>query len=153
MTARHWTLELRAPTPMRSTNAFRRMHWRPISDDRRTWRQLACAEARRAKLPTGLSRVRIDAVLHFTDRRHRDEANHYDVLKPIVDALGPERKVRDAKQPTGWRVEPGHGLIPDDTPAHLDGPHLAIGEPVDRRRFPFGRVTVTITDLSGGSDA
>lgn len=152
MTGLRWTLDVRAPTPMRSTNQFRRMHWSQIARERRDWRHLSVALAQ-GLMPVGLERVRIDAVLHFTDRRGRDEANFYDVIKPAVDALGPPRTVKDRRQPGGFRVEPGHGLIPDDTPKHLDGPHLSIGEPVDRLRYPYGLAVLTITDLSGDADA
>lgn len=147
---RRWVLEIRPPVPMRTTNSARRMHWGKTSAERREWRYVAIAAARAAHLPTDLRRVRIDIEVRFTDRLRRDAANLHDqVCKPIVDALGGPRVVKDNKQPTGFRMEPGYRLVPDDTPEHVDGPHVTIGEPVDRRRFPYGLAVVTITDQEG----
>lgn len=156
MSAREWTLTVRAPAPMRTTNAARRLHWGKTSGERRMLRDVVCAEARAARLPTGLDRVHVAICCRFPDRLRRDASNLHDqVGKACVDALGPARTVRDAKSPTGWRREPGHGLVADDDQGHVDGPYISIGEPlapVERRRYPFGGLTITITDLSEPTD-
>jgi hypothetical protein len=124
----------------------RREHWRAISRRRKAWRETAYWHAAAAKLPKGLARVRIDVELRFTTNRRRDAPNYYsDVIKPCVDALAPQKRVKSAK---GERVEPGWGLIPDDTAEFLDLTAPRIGETVSRMDYPFGLVVLTITDLS-----
>ena len=92
----------------------------------KTWREATLVHARAARLPRGLARVRIDAVLMFPTRRHRDEHNFMPTLKAIVDGLGPDRS-RVTK--TGKHISaPGYGLIPDDTPAHLEGPYISFAD-------------------------
>jgi hypothetical protein len=112
-----------------------------------------------------LDRVRIDVLLHFTDRRPRDAGNYADTAKPAVDALGPPfLRMPTAKNPTGASA-PGWSLIPDDTPIHLDGPHVEVG-PLWREVLasanrplaallasPYGGITLTITDLTEGVSA
>ncbi|HEX6681525.1 MAG TPA: hypothetical protein VF062_01935 [Candidatus Limnocylindrales bacterium] len=154
MTVRVWTLEIPSPHKMLSANGNK--PWQETSAAKREWRAAAHIWAQKARLPRGLDRVRVDIELHFTARRARRDAPNYHpyVCKPIVDALAASRRVRDSRQPSGWRIEPGYGLIPDDTEAHLDGPHPTIAdEPADRRKYPLGLAIVTITDLSGGIDA
>lgn len=142
---RVWTLAIPAPTPMQTSN--RREHWTKVSKRRKQWREAAYWRAAAMRLPTGLTKVRIDVELRFTTRRRRDAPNYYsDVIKPIVDALGPQRK---AKTKTGVRVEPGWGLIPDDTAEFLDLTAPRIGDPVPKGLHPYGLVVLTITDLSG----
>jgi hypothetical protein len=139
---------------MRTTNAARRLHWGRTSGERRMLREVVHAEARNAGLPTGLARVRIGIVCRFPDRVRRDASNLHDqVGKPAVDALGPARTVKDKRSLAGWRREPGYGLVADDHQDQVEGPHITIGDPVDRRRYPFGGLIITITDLSGGVDA
>lgn len=141
---RTWTLAIPAPTVMQTSN--RREHWRAISRRRKAWRDAAYWQAAAAKLPKGLSRVRIDVELRFTTNRRRDAPNYYsDVIKPCVDALSPPRRVTSAK---GVRVEAGWGLIPDDTAEFLDLTAPRIGPTVSKAEFPHGLVVFTITDLS-----
>ena len=88
----------------------------------KTWREATLVHARAARLPRGLAKVRVDAVLTFATRRHRDEHNYMPTLKAIVDGLGPD-KSRVTK--TGKHISaPGYGLIADDTPEHLEGPYI-----------------------------
>lgn len=141
---RTWTLTISAPTRMYSVNA--NVHWRRLAEARKAWRETTFVLAQQARLPKRLDKVRIDITLHFTDRRPRDTANfHPTVGKPITDAFGAQRVVNGK---SGVRVEVGYGLIPDDTPRHLDGPHLLIGEPASRTTYPLGLAVVTVTDLS-----
>lgn len=138
---RTWTLTIPAPAKMLSAN--NKPHHQAAGRVRKAWREATYLYAQQAKLPTGLERVRIEVALHHTVNRDRDDANwHPYVLKPIVDGLGPQKTVRG-------RVEVGHGLIPDDTPEHLDGPFPSLGEKVSRQEYPLGLVVVTITDLAG----
>lgn len=138
------TYELMIPAPARWLSANTTKGGRyGLAAVKKEWRVAAYVYARAAGLPRGLDRVRITAVLHFATRRGRDEANYHATLKPIVDGLGPDRS-RITK--AGKKVfAPGWGLITDDTPDHLDGPHITIApHPVAAP----GYVVVTITDLS-----
>lgn len=145
-----WTLTIPAPTPMQTSN--RREHWRATARRRKQWREAAYLRAASMKLPHGLLKVRVDVELRFTTRRRRDAPNYYsDVIKPCIDAIGPQRRVRTQN---GERIELGWGLIPDDTAEFLDLTAPRIGEPVPARLHPYGLVLLTITDLSQeGADA
>jgi crossover junction endodeoxyribonuclease RusA len=114
------------------------------------WRVASFAAAHTAKLPTGLARVRIDAVAHFRGRAPvRDTANLAPTLKAVVDGLGPERHYR-------WRGimrhSVGYGLIPDDSDKHLDGPYWVIGEALQAKPYATaGQLVVTITEVPHGA--
>jgi hypothetical protein len=141
-----WVLQFPAPAPMTSVN--QRGHWAADSTLRRTWRDAVYAYAHHAHLPKGLGRVRIDIALQFPAAGRRDTANYHPTIgKPCVDALGPGRRYRSKKSANGWVTELGYGFIADDTPQHLDGPHITFGQPIGRKRG-YGRVTITITDLT-----
>src|SRR4029453_14474139 len=104
--------------------------------------------ARQAGLPVGLMRVRFAVELRFPTGARRDAPNfHGHVAKPLVDAIGPPINTMRGGKPA---PAPGHGLIPADPARYLDGPHIPLGPTcTDRRRTPYGEITVTITDLSG----
>lgn len=141
-----WTLEFDAPAEFLTSNVALRKHWRETGTIRKAWRERTFVAAQQAKLPTGLARVRIEAVLRFPTNRTRDHSNYEDALKPCVDALTPTRTKRTKK---GVVVSVGYGLIPDDNPTHLDGPYIAFGERLPKMPLsPAGRVLLTITDLS-----
>lgn len=141
--ARTWTLELFPPlsAPMLSHNVHAKsVHTR--ARHVRLWRAHAYDAAVRLGLPVGLERIRIDAVIRFRDNLHRDVDNYRATLKPIVDALCGRTRYR--------AMAPGLGVIADDTPAYLDGPHLEFGPPLPTGRSgPLGLVVLTITDLGG----
>lgn len=170
-TAGPWRLVLAAPCAWISANDG--MHWgaRPALLDR--WRNaaylslLARFGGRADAPPKQMDRVRVDIECHFRDRQHRDAANYHPTAKPVVDALGPPFLRRPTRRQPRGRSAPGFGLLVDDTPAHLDGPHVTIGRlwrevateelrtgmalrDTLRRTCPGG-MTVTITDLSGGT--
>lgn len=143
---RVWTLRFPAPAPMLSVNG--NPHWRKTSPIRKTWREAMFVHAKAAKLPTGLPRVRFEVELRFPTASRHDASNyHANVVKPLVDAIGPEIDTVRGGKPV---KAVGYGLIPDDTAQYLDGPYPHEGPKVgDPKRCPFGEVTVTITDLSG----
>lgn len=141
-----WALAIPAPTPMQTSN--RCEHWSAVSRRRKAWRQAAYIHAAAAKLPKGLRRVRVDVELRFITNRRRDAPNYYpEVIKPCVDALGPQRVVK-ARGGPGTRVECGWGLIPDDTAEYLDLTAPRIGATVPKAQHPHGLVVLTITDIS-----
>lgn len=144
---RTWTVAIPAPTPMQTSN--RREHWSAISRRRKAWRDTAYARIALAGLPKGLAKVRVDVELRFTTNRRRDAPNYYgDVIKPCIDALSPEKRVKN-RNGIGYRVERGWGLIPDDTAEFLDLTAPRIGDPVPKTTYPYGLVLLTITDLTG----
>jgi hypothetical protein len=148
---RRWILTFPAPAKMLSANS--RPYWRTARANAKEWREAVYLHAKAAKLPTGLRKVRIDFVLRFPTAAKHDAGNYYTtVVKPAVDAVGPQRiqQVKKGARAGQTVVEVGHGLIRDDTPEFLEGPFATVGPKVDDRKvFPFGQVVVTITDLSG----
>lgn len=148
---RTWTLTFPAPDKLVSANA--RLHWRAASPITRTWREAVYVHAKAAKLPKGLARIRVDIELRFPTGGRRDSANYYTGMKPTVDALASERRQVVKKGPRAGQIviEPGYGLIVDDTPEFLDGPFIRVGPSGKTPGAPFGQVILTITDLGGGS--
>lgn len=149
MTGQVWYV--RIPAPIRILS-FNQDTGKGARHNRRKWREAAYEAIRDAHVPVGLDRIRVDIEIRFPAAGHRDIPNyHPTVAKPIVDALGPERRTRTPAGPVV--VAKGHGVIPDDTSAYLcctDDPHIRFGLPVGRAdpRWPFGLVMLTITDLS-----
>lgn len=153
MSAAVYTVRIPAPVKMISINEERNTHPRSAATMRKKWRQTAYGKLVAANFPRGLDRIRIDLELRFTSHGHRDIVNYHPTVgKPIVDAVGPERRFTRAGKPV---VGLGRGVIIDDDPAHLgcgDDPHLRFGELVRADpRWPLGLVVLTITDLSGGA--
>lgn len=141
---RTWQLIIPAPAVMYTENTDK--PWWVTGPAVKAWREASFLYATKARLPKGLARVRIDVMLHFTDLRDRDTLNvHKYVVKPITDGLC---KARTVKTKTGFRVEPGYGLVPDDNPRYVDGPYPTIGGKVDKKQHPLGLAVVTIVDLS-----
>jgi hypothetical protein len=158
---------LLVPAPCQWISANDGLHWGARDRLATRWREtthlLLVGLHGPHRPPKGLARVRVDVELHFRDRRPRDAANYHPTVKPVVDALGPPFVRPPSRLRHRGASAPGYGLIPDDTPAHLDGPHVTIGRlwrevapgPPPRpgsaasfaRRRPGG-LTVTITDLS-----
>lgn len=145
MTAtRTWVLTIPAPAPMFTENTTK-SRW-VTGPAVKAWREASFVYATQAKLPKGLARVRLDVVLHCVDNRVRDALNlHKYVVKPLVDGLGRARTVNTKK---GVRVEPGYGLVADDSPRFVEGPFPTIGEKVDKTVHPLGLAVITISDLS-----
>lgn len=135
-------LTIPAPAPWLTANAKRHLTKWTVAEYTKAWRGAGWAAAKQARLPVGLARVRIDALLRFPAVRNHDEANLMEAVKAAVDGLGPPY-LRRGKQPAS---APGYGLIPDDSRAHLDGPHVAEGKPSSRG--PWGELVLHITDLS-----
>lgn len=147
---RVWTVAIPAPHPMKSANSTE--HWTANSRRRRDWRETAYARIALADLPKGLTKIRVEVELRFTTNRRRDAPNYYtDVIKPCVDALSPEKRVK--KQKGGFRVDRGWGVVPDDTAEFLDLAAPTIGPVVSKATHPYGLVVLTITDVSAVAGA
>ncbi len=138
-----WRLQFPAPAKILSINTAK--HWRVTSPNKKTWRQAMYTYAHHAHLPTNAPHIRVDVHIQFPTGARRDPPNYHPyVAKPIVDALGPGRTYTSRSAGVGRVTEPGYGLIADDDPTHLDGPHITIGPPVGRLHG-YGVITVTIT--------
>lgn len=160
---REWTLLIPAPAPLWSANDAHKRHPHATSANRAHWRLAGYQAAQAARLPKGLTRIRLEFTFHSKDHRRRDALNYADTAKPLVDAFGPPFvQAPTAKVPRG-RSAPGWSLIPDDTPEYLASTALSIG-PLWRdvladmglresRRLAsaHGGVTVVIADLSAAT--
>ncbi|WP_051797289.1 hypothetical protein [Catenuloplanes japonicus] len=137
---RTWTITVNDPGCGFLT-ANVRGHSREKARVTKAWRDVTYQLAQYAKLPTGLHRIRVDAIIRPTTNRGRDILGNWtDAAKPSVDALGPAF-VRGGKKPAH---APGIGMIPDDNPTHLDGPYPHLGS-ISK---PVGSLTLVIVDLS-----
>lgn len=153
MSGQVWTLTFPAPAKMVSANGGK--HWSVGSSAKHTFREVTLVHLRQIHPPKGLDRVRVDIEMRFPTDSGQEEPNYQNYVgKPIVDALARERTYRNPK--TGaWVHESGYGLIDDDNPKrHLhcrSCPHLLVSD--QRGPRPYGEVVITITDLTGVSDA
>lgn len=146
MSGRQWMIRIPAPVRIRSINQSGDR--RAAARDRKAWRETAYGRVMAAHIPTGLIRPRIQLEIRFTGRARRDNANYQSTIaKPIVDALGPERRsLVDGRM----RISRGAGVIVDDSAGYLhctDCPHIVIGDPVRADpRWPLGLVVLTIQE-------
>jgi hypothetical protein len=116
--------------------------WYTRSGAARAWREATYLLAKAAKLPQGLDGVHIHAVFGFTNRRNRDADNLHPTLKPIVDALGPQRQ-RWATRNGVRRLETslGYGLVADDTRRYV-----STWIDIDGNLYKHEQVILTITE-------
>lgn len=147
--SRGWEITLGAPCDWLTAND-RLDRWEKAHRVR-LWRTAAYIHAVRAKLPTGLDRIKVLVVAQFPTGRApvRDAHNLAPTLKAVVDGLGPRRETTRKDGTTVVAV--GYGLIPDDSDKHLDGPHLSIGEPLPRRTYGVsGHLHIKILEVVRG---
>lgn len=145
------------PAPHRPESMNGRRDPRSMAGEIRDWRTAAKVHAQAARLPTGIERrIRIDIVFRFRDDARRpapgrDTANLIPAAKALVDGLTPSKPLhktidaygRKTKVVTGHTI--GYGLVVDDRPQHVDGPHLEIGDPLPWRPLaPTAEVTMRI---------
>ena len=127
---RTWTTQIQAPDEF--INANHRRHRIATATRIRNWRWAGQVYARKASFPKLTGQARIQAKLHFTDARRRDDHNYFATIKAIIDGM-----VGD------------YGLLPDDSAAHLIGVEISRGEPVPRKQFgPCGAVTITVIEVT-----
>lgn len=118
------TINLTIPAPAKWLNSNDRLHWSRRAKLTKAWRHAAHIYARQAQLPKGLSRVRIDALVHKTTGNSFDAMNLYPTLKAVVDGL----------------VD--YGLVVDDNNDHVTGPFIT-----DGGRQEKAMVVLTITEI------
>lgn len=125
---RRWRIEF--PAGMRLLSANDRLHYRAKARIVAEIRAQAGWLTKAAKVPQ-LSRARIDGIYEPPTKHARDRSNWHPTLKAAVDGV----------------VSDVH-VLPDDSDAYLDGPHMHIGE----IRKP-GRFVLVITELLDPSEA
>lgn len=143
-----WTLVIPAPAKWLTANQIIRMNKWERAELVRAWRGATVNYAAQARLPRGLSRVKVDAVAQFWGRPPaRDTENLRPTLKACVDGLGQMTK-RTMGQQT--MISPGYGLIADDDRAHLGEVRLVMGESLGPAKpyGPTGILTLTITAVA-----
>lgn len=90
-------------------NLNQKEHWAPRNKRVQAWRHGAHIYARQAKLPKGLSSVRIDVYVWKKTKVRYDPHNLMPTLKPVIDGL----------------VD--YGLLVDDSSEYLAGPFIHHG--------------------------
>jgi hypothetical protein len=165
--AEGWRIEI--PMPVHGPDAPSRLRGKPVgwlslnklaggvraAQDRwwvkKAWRLAACLAYQRHRLPRGLPRIYIEVEFRFSDRTRRDPSNLELTVKPIVDALQPERsgiRYNPAKKRREPFVDKGWGVIPGDDPRYVvRGAEMEIGEPLGRTNPIKGMVILHIKPL------
>lgn len=145
--SRKWTITIPAPCAWLTANNTHRMY---VVQNKliRAWRGGAYYAAMRAKLPTGLERVRIEGIVQFRGRPAvRDHMNLWPTFKAVIDGLGPANRSR---RTNGI----GYGLITDDDDKHLEGPTWVIGDRLPASPFASpGDLVLIITEVAATNGA
>lgn len=128
---RTWTLDIPCPAGASMSSLNKRTQHRYATAERTAWRKVAKEAAMAARLPYGLGRCHLTAVLRFRTNRVRDANNYAGLTKVIVDAL----------------VSRGTWL--GDDARYVIGPDHRMGELLPKGKFqPPGRVILVIRELS-----
>jgi len=117
---------VRIPAPAPWINSNQRQDLRAQTSTRRAWRDAGRIHAMSARLPKGITAVRVIATCHPVTNRRRDVGNLYPTAKAVVDGL----------------VD--YGLIVDDDDRHLIGPDMRPGMIVGKAVHPLGLMVLTI---------
>lgn len=115
MSARTWTITVPVEAWL---TANLHLHFQVRSRHVHAIRRAVVAACTRAQLPTGITPVRLDAVVRYIGRTApvRDRLNLAPTMKALVDGLTPHQvKTRAGKQ----IVSEGYGLLPDDSDRHV----------------------------------
>lgn len=113
---REWTITIPAPYEWLTSN-IERFHYRRATAVRK-WRTATLIACRQARLPLGITPVRITAVAKYAGRRLpvRDRLNLEPTIKAIVDGLTPPKTFRRGRS---WVHLVGYGFLPDDSDKHV----------------------------------
>lgn len=113
--SRSWTIAIPAESWL---TANKQLHHHARSKAVHAWRRSVVAACHRAGLPTGVTPVRLSAVVQYTGRSApvRDRLNLAPTIKAIVDGLTPQVVKMRAGKPV---VSEGYGLLPDDSDRHV----------------------------------
>lgn len=137
-------IRLVLPFPPRKLlpNAVRKLHWGEGGKLRRDLRIDTAIAARQQKPARWrvLTRCDIDIQWYVPRRRYADRDGLFGASKSIIDALQPERTVRDR---SGLNVHPGAGIIKDDSDDTI-GLYILRRLKVDKKN---PRVEILITEV------
>jgi len=115
VTSRTWALVVPACEWLTANTRLRPIQ---VAGEVRLWRQAVFVACQAAKLPTGITPVRIVAVAHYAGRPPvRDRLNLAPTIKAVVDGLGPARTLFRNGKPAIRTV--GYGFLPDDSDEHV----------------------------------
>lgn len=133
MNARQWTLRIKAPVPWLNVN--QRKDRRAQAGDVKQWRTAGQTFCKSARVPRGLGRVNVTAVVRFPDDRvRRDAPNVYPAIKAAVDGA-----LVDA------------GVVADDNDSYVTALHILPGDPIPARPYgPAGELVLTIREVTDG---
>jgi hypothetical protein len=127
---RTWTLDNPCPAGASMSSLNKRTQHRYATADRAAWRKVTKEAAMAARLPYGLGKCHLTALLRFRTNRVRDANNYAGLTKVIVDAL----------------VSRGTWLGDDDR--YVIGPDHRMGELLPKGKFQTpGRVILVIREL------
>lgn len=126
---RQWFLRVPAPLDAQRkplwVSANDHSHWRVRQGRAKLWRESAKVAAMQHRLPKGIQRFRIDAVVHYPNgSRMRDASNLMPTLKHLVDGL-----VAD------------YGFAPGDDDRHITTTSISAGPQLERPAF-----SITLTE-------
>jgi hypothetical protein len=115
--------EFEIPAPCEFLNANVKLHYMAEARLVKAWRRAGLMAARRAEIPRGIERVRIDAYVIKPVRNRYDPANFSPSVKAASDGF-----ITD------------HGTCEDDNLHHVDGPFMHDGG----KGEPALRIVVTV---------
>lgn len=151
---RIWKLILPAPCQLWSANDEHRGNEYDTARIRKTWRGAVFDRLSAIDAPTGLPRVRFSIVFHFTSDGRRDALNYASTAKPIIDGFAPPFLQKPTKAKPRGSFSPGYGMIPDDTPRHVEATELSIGDlwqdVITADDYPLTLADVTALDRKWG---
>lgn len=129
MTAREWTVRIKAPVPWLNVN--QRKDRRAQAGDVRQWRRAGWTFSRAAMVPR-IDLAEVTAIVRFPDDHvRRDAPNVYPSIKAAVDGA-----LVDA------------GVVADDNDSYVTALHILPGEPIPARPYsPAGELVLVIREV------
>lgn len=129
MSAREWTVRIKAPVPWLNVN--QRRDRRAQAGDVKQWRRAGFTFSRAAMVPR-IELADVTAVVRFPDDHvRRDAPNVYPSIKAAVDGA-----LVDA------------GVVADDSDSYVTALHIVPGEPIPARPYaPAGELILTIREV------
>lgn len=164
ITASEWRVEIEMPVHVDGRDRGKPVGWLTLNKIQggvwgaigrwraaKAWRIAAYDAYKRAKLPRGLRCVYVEVEFRFPDRTRRDLPNFELTVKPVIDALQPEKsgmRYNPHLKRKAPFVDKGWGVIPGDDRRYLiRGPELPPGEPLGRQNPIKGMIILHITHL------
>lgn len=119
-----------------------------INKAKKQWRIAAALAYKKHRVPQNLGAIYVLVGFRFSDRRHRDPSNYELTIKPVIDALQPQKsgiRYNPALKKQAPFVDHGWGVVPGDDPRFVTrGPELQVGDPLGTKNPVKGMVIVHI---------